>query len=217
LAAQVEPYLKHLLDWNFRVESDSTQATLCEAWYEELYGMDYPAETLLPQFVEEPKREFEALVTAAANLKSRHGDWRVPWASLFRAQMQPYLIDLTQIGFDDKKPSLPLLAAPGPLGVVFTQYYSPSINIPFVLSMNKRYGLVGTSYMAVYEFGPKVRSASVINYGQSGDPKSPHFFDQARLLSERKLKPEVPSWPDVVDGARLVYHPGEPQRKRVAR
>ena len=126
------------------------------------------------------------------------------------------MIDLTQIGFDDKKPSLPTLAAPGPLGVVFTQYYSPSIKIPFVMSMNKRYGLVGTSYMAVYEFGPQVRSASVMNYGQSGDPDSPHFFDQARLLSERKFKKDRFAWPDVVAGAELVYHPGQ-QRDSVAR
>ena len=99
---------------------------------------------------------------------------------------------------------------------MFTTYYSPSIQIPFLLSMNKRYGVVGTSYMAVYEFGPEVRGASVLNYGQSGDPKSPHFFDQAHLLSERKLKPDLFAWPAVVAGARLVYHPGEPPIARVA-
>jgi acyl-homoserine lactone acylase PvdQ len=214
LAAQVEPYLKHLLDWDCRVRPDSTQATLCEAWYEELYGMDYPAETLLPQYVEQPKREFEALVAAACKLQSRHGEWRVPWAALFRAQRQPNLVDLVQMAFSDDKPSLPSFGAPGPMGVVLTQYYAPSIKIPFVVSMNKRYGLVGTSYMAVYEFGPQVRSASVLNYGQSGDPTSPHFFDQAKLLSERKLKPALFHWPDVVAAARLAYHPGEPELAR---
>jgi penicillin amidase len=217
LAAKVEPYLSHLLEWDCSVTPESTQATLCEAWYEELYGMEYPAETLLPQYVDRPDRQFEALVAAAGKLEARHGDWRVPWASLFRAQRKPEMVDLVQLAFDDNKPSLPTLAAPGPLGVVFTQYYSPSINIPFVLSMNKRYGLVGTSYMAVYEFGPKVRSASVLNFGQSGDPKSPHFLDQARLLSERKLKPDLFDWPQVIAGARLVYHPGEPPLERVAR
>ncbi|MEX0978382.1 MAG: penicillin acylase family protein, partial [Pirellulales bacterium] len=209
LAAKVDPYLKHLLDWDYRVTPESTQATLCEAWYEELYGTNYPSETLLPPYVDEPNRQFEALVAAAKKLESRHGDWRVPWASLFRAQRQPNMVDLVEIAFDDKKPSLPTLAAPGPLGVVFTQYYSPSINIPFVLSMNKRYGVVGTSYLAVYEFGPKIQGASVLNFGQSGDPKSPHFFDQAGLLSERKFKNEVVNWPDATSGARLVYHPGE--------
>jgi penicillin amidase len=174
-----------------------------------MYGMDYPAGKVLPAYVDRPVRQFEALIAAARKLQWRHGDWRVKWADLFRVQRQPFLSDLTEIAFDDKKPSLPLMAAPGPLGVVFTQYYSPSINIPFVVAMNKRYGLVGTSYMAVYEFGPKVRSASVLNFGQSGEPDSPHFFDQAKLLSERKLKPDLFDWPDVLAGAKLVYHPGQ--------
>ena len=103
------------------------------------------------------------------------------------------------------------------MGVVFTQYYSPSIRIPFVLSLKKRYGLVGASYMAVYEFGPKIRGASTLNFGESGDPKSPHYFDQAQLLSERKLKPELFDWPDVLAGAKQVYHPGEPPVEQVAK
>ncbi len=215
-AATVDPYLNHLLDWDCRVTSESTQATLCEAWYEELYGMEYPAETLLPKYLDNPRRQFEALVTAARKLQMRHGDWRVAWADLFRIQRQPHLADLVEIAFDDRKPSLPTLAAPGPLGVVFTQYYSPSIKIPFVLEMNKRYGLVGTSYMAVYEFGPEVRSASVLNYGQTGERGSAHYFDQARLLSDRNLKSDLFQWPDVVAGSRQVYHPGEPPLERVA-
>ncbi len=71
--------------------------------------------------------------------------------------------------------------------------------------------------MAVYEFGPQIRSASVLNYGQSGDPKSPHYFDQAQLLSQRKLKGDLFDWNDVVAGAQRVYHPGEAPLERVAR
>jgi acyl-homoserine-lactone acylase len=216
LAARVEPYWQHLSHWDCRITADSTQATLCEAWYEELYGTDYPAETLHPRYVHEPQLEFQALVKVAEKLRAQHGDWRVPWATLFRIQRRPNMVDLVDLAFDDKLPSLPSLGAPGPLGVVFTQYSSPSIKIPFFLTLNKRYGLVGASYIAVYEFGPKVRGASALNFGQSGDPKSPHFFDQAHLLSERKLKPELFEWSDVLAGAKLVYHPGEPPLEHVA-
>lgn len=217
LAAQVEPYLKHLLDWDCRVSANSTQATLCEAWYEELYSMTYPGETLLPHFVKEPNLEFQALLTAAGKLKARYGDWRVPWGSLFRIQRRPNMVDLHELSFDDKLPSLPSLGAPGPLGVVFTQYSSPAIKIPFVMSINKRYGLVGASYIAVYEFGPKIRGASALNFGESGDPNSPHYFDQAHLISERKLKHELFDWADVLAGAKTVYHPGEPPVEHVAK
>ncbi|HTM54019.1 MAG TPA: penicillin acylase family protein [Pirellulales bacterium] len=217
LATEVEPYLKHLLEWNCHVSADSTAATLCEAWYHELYGMDYPAETLFPRFVGDPKLEFQALIDAAAKLKNLHGDWRVPWATLYRIQRRPNMVDLHELSFDDKQPSLPCLGAPGPLGIVFTQYYSPTIKIPFVMSIQKRYGLVGASYVAVYEFGPKVRGASTLNYGESGDPRSPHYFDQAHLLSERKLKPELFEWQDVLAGAKTAYHPGEPPVEQVAK
>ncbi|MBI3836872.1 MAG: penicillin acylase family protein [Planctomycetia bacterium] len=217
LASRVEPYLQHLLDWDCHISAESTQATLCEAWYEELYGMSYPAETLLPKYVKEPQLEFEALATAAEKLASRHGDWRVPWASLFRIQRRPYMVDLFELPFDDRLPSLPSLGAPGPMGVVFTQYCSPSIRIPFVVDLKKRYGLVGASYIAVYEFGPRVRGASALNFGESGDPTSPHFFDQAQLLSDRKLKPELFDWSDVLAGAKFVYHPGEPPLPPAAR
>jgi acyl-homoserine-lactone acylase len=217
LAARVQPYIEHLLDWDYRVAADSTQATLCEAWYDKLFGMNYPAETLLSEYADNSDKQFEALIQAAENLKTRHGDWRVQWGELFRIQRRPNMVDLSEIGFDDRLPSLPSLGAPGPMGVVFTQYYMPSMRIPFVVSLDKRYGLVGATYVALYEFGPKIRGASALNFGESGDPKSPHFFDQAQLLSQRKLKVELFDWPDVLAGAKIVYRPGEPRVEQVAR
>lgn len=43
--------------------------------------------------------------------------------------------------------------------------------------------------MKVVEFGKTVRARSILNYGQSGDPASPHFFDQAYLYARREFKP----------------------------
>ncbi len=48
LARQVAPYIEHLLAWDCRSTLESTAATLCVAWYEELYGSDYPGEELRP-------------------------------------------------------------------------------------------------------------------------------------------------------------------------
>lgn len=216
LAERVEPYLKHLLYWDCRITLDSTQATLCQAWYEEMYGNDYPAETLRMQYSQEPRLQFQALVNVAEALRSRHGDWRVAWGSLYRIQRQPHMVDLFELRFDDRAASLPSLGAPGPMGVVFTQYYTPSMRIPFVLSLNKRYGVLGDTYVAIYEFGPKIRGASTLNFGESGDPNSPHYFDQAKLLSQCKLKPELFDWDDVLAGAKTFYHPGQPPLPMVA-
>ena len=72
------------------------------------------------------------------------------------------------------------------MGVALTQYYSPSIDVPLVISQKKRYGMAGVSYLAAWEFAPEgVRGASLVPFGVSGDPRSPHYFDQAKLLAEQ--------------------------------
>jgi acyl-homoserine lactone acylase PvdQ len=76
--------------------------------------------------------------------------------------------------------------------------------------MMKHYAVVGNSYMAAVEFGKKVRARTLVQYGASGDPKSPHFFDQAKLLSQGKLKEMPFYWDDVKAAAKRVYHPGDP-------
>jgi acyl-homoserine-lactone acylase len=48
-----------------------------------------------------------------------------------------------------------------------------------------------------------------VPFGANGDPKSPHYFDQAELLSERKMKPELFTKKEVLSGALKSYHPGE--------
>jgi len=61
----------------------------------------------------------------------------------------------------------------------------------------------------VVEFGQKVRARSILAGGQSGDPDSPHFDDQAKRYARAEFK-EVPFYrADVLKRAREQYHPGE--------
>ena len=210
LAKRVRPYLDHLLEWDAKISADSTAATLCHAWYEQLYGLGYPGETMREAYRDRPVKQLEALVHAAESLRDLHNTWKVPYGELYRSQRLPYLADLVDARFDDGAESLPSLGGHGPMGVVFTQYYSPSLEIPWIISQRRRYGLVGTSYLAAYEFTPQgVRGASLVPFGVSGDPASPHFFDQAKLLHEKRFKPELFTKQQVLAGALLSYHPGE--------
>ena len=210
LAQRVRPYFEHLLAWDARITADSTAATLCHAWYEQLYGAGYPGEQMRPLYKGKPAKQLARLERAAEGLIAMHGSWKVPYAEVYRIQRQPRVADLVDLRFDDQAPSLPSLGGHGPMGVVFTQYYSPSLDIPWVISQRQRYGLVGTSYLATYEFASDgVRSASLVPLGTSGDRTSPHYFDQAILLSERKLKPAHFTKQDVLKNSRSSYHPGE--------
>jgi acyl-homoserine-lactone acylase len=95
------------------------------------------------------------------------------------------------------------------MGVAFTQYYSPSVVVPLVVTQRRRYALAGASYMAAWEFAPEgVRGASVVPFGVSGDRTSPHYFDQAKLMSEQRLKSEHFTEQQVKRHAVRSYRPG---------
>ena len=203
------PYLEHLLDWNCKGSIESTQTTLCIAWYEELYGFGYPAEKLKQQFVSNVPEQFKALITAAKKLETTFGNWKVPYGDVNRLQRHANVSDFMKIPFSDNVASLPSSGIPGPPGVIFTMYFSPTVYVPPLKVMKKHYAVVGSSYMCVVDFSDKVTSKSLLPYGASGDPKSPHFFDQAQLLSQKKFKENPFHWDDVVAAAQRSYHPGE--------
>jgi acyl-homoserine-lactone acylase len=61
----------------------------------------------------------------------------------------------------------------------------------------------------VVEFGPKVRARAVTAGGASGDPKSPHFNDQAERYASGDFR-EVYFYPEQLKGhTKRVYRPGE--------
>ncbi len=209
LAASVRPYLEHLLDWDYRSSLTSTQVTLAVGWYEELYGRGYPVETLKPEYVGDIPARFEALERAAAKLVETYGDWRVPYGDIHRIQRHANQPSAAQVPFSDDEPSLPLAGVRGPLGVAFTLYHSPPTTLDSGEVRKLRYAATGASYMAVYEFGEKARGASYLHYGQSHRPESPHFFDQARLLSEGRFKPAWLYWDDVLAHTTRSYRPAD--------
>lgn len=207
LAKRVKPYLDHLMAWDYRSSLDSTQATLAVVWYEQLYGRGYPVETLKPEFINDIPARFEALVQAAEAIESRHGNWMVPYGETHRIQRHAPYASTADVPFDDRQPSMGIAGVRGPLGVAFTIYHTPPTQDP---NRHNEYAVTGSSYKAVYEFRPEgVRAASYLHYGQSHDPTSPHFFDQAKLLSERRFKPAWFAWSDVVKHTQRAYRPGE--------
>jgi acyl-homoserine-lactone acylase len=60
-----------------------------------------------------------------------------------------------------------------------------------------------------FSFSERVKARTLLQFGVSGNPDSPHFFDQAKLLSEQKLKQAWFYEDDVAAHTKLTYHPGE--------
>ena len=63
--------------------------------------------------------------------------------------------------------------------------------------------------MGVYEFGDRVKSGTYLHFGQSGDPDSPHFFDQSELLSKQEFKPGWFYMDEIEANLESKYRPGE--------
>lgn len=205
LAAKVYPYLHHLLEWDYINTKDCTQSTLCFEWYEIMFGRGYPSEVMKPEYIYNHEKRFEALVEAAENLKQLWGDWKVPYGNVFRIQRHANVTDVITAPFKDNLPSVPCLGASGAMGISYNVYYSPSTRL-----RKQRFGVVGGSFMAVYEFTKdRINSKTLLQFGQSADPNSPHFDDQAKLYSEKKWKDGWFYWDEVEANTVRKYKPGE--------
>jgi acyl-homoserine-lactone acylase len=146
-----------------------------------------------------------ALEATLADLEKTHGTWKVTWGQINRLQrVHGSQINLQgQGGFRDDQPSLPIAGAPGPLGVVFNFYTVPQAG------QKSRYGVAGHSFVAAVELAPQPRAMTILQFGESGDPASPHWFDQAALYAKKQFKPSWYTQADVAAHSERRYHPGE--------
>jgi len=146
------------------------------------------------------ERQLAALEAAVARLTADWGRWSVAWGQVNRFQRNDGAIVQR---FDDAKPSIPVpftSAQWGSLASFGAKPYSGT---------RRWYGTSGNSFVAAVSFGPRVRAVAVTAGGESGDPRSPHFNDQAMRYATGRLRP-VYFYPDELKGhIARQYRPGE--------
>jgi acyl-homoserine-lactone acylase len=202
LAAQVAA----LRGWDYRWSVGSVPTSLAVFWGEEmvkrvsggqfLAGMEtYDRIDAAPGQV-----KLEALAAASERLTRDFGRWQVPWGEINR--FQRLTSDIVQ-PFSDAGPSIPVGFASARWGSLASFGAGPH-------GGTKRwYGTSGNSFVAIVEFGPRVRAVAVTAGGESGHPASPHFNDQAERYATGNLR-EVYFWPDQLKRhVERTYRPGE--------
>ncbi len=195
-----------LRDWDFRWGAGSVPTSLAVYWGGELQrrlGREVRAAGINPEDYVATRADgavlLQSLAAARDRLTADFGQWRTPWGEINRFQR---LDDRIDSRFDDAGPSIPVPFTSAVWGSLASFGARPYPNT------KKWYGSSGNSFIAVVEFGDRLRARAVTAGGESGDPASPHFNDQAARYAAGDLR-EVYFYPEQLTGhTERQYHPG---------
>ncbi len=195
-----------LRGWDYRWAANSVPTSLAVFWGEELQqrvGIQARAAGIsIEEYVATkaaPEQLLQALAAASGRIRSDFGSWKTPWGEINRFQR---LTDDIVHPFSDAAPSIPVPFTSSNWGSL------ASFGARAYPETKKWYGTSGNSFVAVVEFGDKVRALAVTAGGESGDPKSKHFNDEAERYATGNLR-EVYFYRSQLTGhTEREYHPG---------
>ena len=208
LKAKLADQVAALRAWDDRWSASSIETSLAVFWGEAISAKAEPAAKRAGMDVIDyiargttNAEKLQALAEASDRLSADFGSWRTPWGEINRFQRIDDSIDPHH---DDAKPSIavPFTSSQwGSLAAFGASRYPGT---------KRLYGYKGNSFVAVVEFGPKVRAYAVTAGGESGHPSSPHFNDEAGRYAGGDLR-EVYFWPEQLAGhTERSYRPGAP-------
>ena len=203
LKAKVAEQIAWLKMWDYRWGVTSVPTTLAIFWAEELgHGSGNPTVEYFQNLANGTSNadKLNALAAASDRLTADFGKWKTPWGDINRFQrLTPDIVQR----YDDAKPSIPV-------GFPYSQWGTlASFAARTASNTKKRYGASGNSFVAVVEFGDSVRAKAITAGGESGDPASPHFDDEAVRYSTGNLR-DVYYYPNQLKGhIEREYHPGD--------
>ena len=164
-----------LENWDREANADSKGAWLFNQWafgmqvwrqdvFEKPWSMDAPRST--PDGLADPAKAVEVLEYVCQAVKENFGTLDVAWGEAYQLR--------------NGEKTLPATGANGLMGVFRVAWGSN----------NAKGGIVGggDSYVAIVEFGDKVKAKVALSYGNSSEKDSPHNGDQLTLFSKKEYR-----------------------------
>jgi acyl-homoserine-lactone acylase len=193
--------------WDYRWAANSIPTSLAAFWGEDVQsrvgaearGAAMSSETYVIDRATDAER-LQSLAAATTKLNQDFGSWQTPWGNINRFQR---INDDIGPKFDDAAPSIPVPFTSSRWGSLasFAAHAYPGTK--------KWYGTSGNSFVAVVEFGDSVRARAITAGGESGNPSSRHFNDEAQRYSTGNLR-DVYFYSSQLKGhTERVYHPGD--------
>jgi len=207
LKARLADQIELLRKWDYRWGVNSVPTSLAVFWGEDVMrhvrGEARRADMPLYDYVGTKVsggQLLQSLAAASDRLTADFGTWKTPWGEVNRFQR---LTDDIVPHFDDHKPSIPV-------EFTYSMWGSLASFAARPYSGTKRwYGNSGNSFVAVVEFGKTVRAKAVTAGGESGNPASRHFDDEAQRYSMGNLRDVYFYRSELQGHTERQYHPGD--------
>jgi acyl-homoserine-lactone acylase len=196
-----------LRGWDKRWSINSVPNTLAQFWGDELAKLVtsrqwHDQQNMFRHMEQLSAREkLDTFTRGLDRLEHDFGSWRVPWGEVNRFQRSSPAIDPP---FSDKAASIPV-------GFTSNKWGSlASFGASQKPGTRRWYGTNGNSFVAIVEFNRSgVRARAVTAGGESGNPRSPHFDDEAQRYASGNLR-EVYFYPGQLKGhVERTYRPGQ--------
>jgi acyl-homoserine-lactone acylase len=153
--------------------------------FAEPWRSDAPVTT--PRGLADPDAAVRAFAWAVEATANEFGRWDVSWGEVHRVRRGDV--------------DVPVSGCSGWAGCFRTLGFAPAEDGRRVVSG-------GDGWVLAVEFGDVPRAYSVLAYGQSDRPDSPHYDDQAAMFAAGRLKPVAFTLEQIERGAIRRYRPG---------
>ncbi|HEX4682788.1 MAG TPA: penicillin acylase family protein [Gemmatimonadaceae bacterium] len=184
--------------WDRTAAPDARGGVLFDAWWR-LYNVrgdsafaeswDPGRPLATPRGLRNPARAASAFATAVATVIKRYGALDVPWGDVHRVRRGDVDVPVGGCASDE--------------GCFRVLTYAAAPDGKLVANGSD-------GWVLVVEFGDQPTAYSILAYGESPDPKSPWYANQAAMFARGELKPVVWRLEDMpVAGS---YRPGAPSR-----